>query len=325
MNRSLELIKKGYLIQDKNLSDLLSKISDEDFKKILDVLPKTTEPKVLKKEDILRLMGKTYNIKILTPKGKEKITIIDVVNIMKSRFDFFLPILKKKLSFFNLLSINKISKKYRVFSIIGIVYKIYDNKITLEDMTGKVEVVVEDKNLLKYIEEDCVIGAKCYWNNNVIIANEIIFPEYENNQEKEINLEKINVFFESSNFKLDEIFDISIVFCNEENKILNNVVYLNNRTPIHRILVNECLILFINENFIKFDFEKFYKLRLIKSSINQTIKFGTDLFLIQEKPNIIFLYNSNLNKIEERNKIVLINIKNNQSKICIDLKNREFC
>lgn len=324
-NRITELIKKGYFVQDIN--HILT-LNDEEFLTLINLLPKTKTPKILTKEEIINILNKNkittfqYDIKIKKVELKSKITITDVISILKNRYNFLSSIIKKRLSFFNLLSINKISKKHKSFSIIGCVYKVSENKITLDDFSSKIDVNIYNKEYLKIIEEDCIIGAKCHWDNDTIICDEVIFPEFETNNNEnnfkklEEEIKKIKLEFITQNnlvLQTADVMDkdqnkITIILDMEYKLLSNNIIFLNASIPVNQIFINNFLFLVIDRQFVNFNFEKFVKLRLIESKIEKTIKFGNDIFLVEELPTSIILLNSNINSFEERNNIFLINV-----------------
>ncbi|MEM5820258.1 MAG: hypothetical protein QW678_01230 [Candidatus Aenigmatarchaeota archaeon] len=321
MNRIFELMKKGYFVQDPQI---LSLMDDEEFKKFLLFLPKSNEPRILKKEDVITFLQKIrreISIRIFEPQIKQKISNLDLLNILRERYNFLSSIIKKKLLFFNLLSINKISKKYRTFSLIGMVYEINGKKITIDDLSSKIDIWIEDEEKLKLIEEDCVIGVKCYWKNDEIYVNEVIFPEFEEKN----NLEEVKEF-RIGIFNKDIDIDVDIVIqLDKENKILKNKVYVNSSFPVHQIYVNNSLILIINLRHVKFNINKFLKLRLVTSKSQEILNFGGDFFLIKNKPSLIITLNSNKEEINKIDDIFLVNLTNlSENNYFIDLKEEKI-
>ncbi|MEM0476058.1 MAG: hypothetical protein QW367_00250 [Candidatus Aenigmatarchaeota archaeon] len=321
MNRIFELMKKGYFVQDPQI---LSLIDDEEFKKFLLFLPKSNEPRILKKEDVITFLQKIrreISIRIFEPQIRQKISNLDLLNILRERYNFLSSIIKKKLLFFNLLSINKISKKYRTFSLIGMVYEINGKKITIDDLSSKIDIWIEDEEKLKLIEEDCVIGAKCYWKNDEIYVNEVIFPEFEEkNNLEEVKEFRIGIF----NKDIDTNVDI-VIQLDKENKILKNKVYVNSSFPVYQIYVNNSLILIINLRHVKFNINKFLKLRLVTSKSQEILNFGGDFFLIKNKPSLIITFNSDKEEINKIDDIFLVNLTNlSENNYFIDLKEEKI-
>ncbi|MEM0324519.1 MAG: hypothetical protein QXW35_01310 [Candidatus Aenigmatarchaeota archaeon] len=321
MNRILELMKKGYFVQDPQI---LSLMNDEEFERFLFFLPKSNEPKILKKEDVitfLQKISKKISIRILEPQIKQKISNLDLLNILRERYNFLSSIIKKKLLFFNLISINKISKKYRTFSLIGMVYEIDGKKITIDDLSSKIDVWIEDEEKLKLIEEDCVIGVKCYWKDDEIYVNEVIFPEFEEkNNLEEIKELRIGIF----NRDIDTDADV-IIQLDKETKISKNKLYVNSSFPVHQIYVNNSLILLVDLRHVNFSIEKFLKLRLVTSKSSKILDFGGDFFLIKDKPSLIITLNSDREEINKINDIFLIHLANSlENNYLIDLKEEIF-
>lgn len=332
MNRVAELIKRGYFIQN---TDLIRSLSDDDFNMLLSSLPKTSVPKILTNNEILQLLNKKekqkrFIIKISEISQKSKLNILDVLNILKERYFFLSSIIKKKISFFNLISINKISKKYKSFSIIGCVYDIKGNRITLDDFSSKIDIYISNNEAIKFINKDCVIGVRCRWENDVIISDEIIFPEFDKKIDRKLkddenSFEEIEIEIFRNNFDVNKFLNLEnkkiILVLNKENKIINNnIVYLNFDLPIHRLYINDFFILIIDKLRINFEFERFFKQRLIESEIEKTLAFGADIFLIKDQPNLIIFINSELDKLEEKYGIFTLYLKNETTHFKINFR-----
>ena len=131
----------------------------------------------------------SQGIKIIsTPvKTKEKVEVADFTNYFRNRFNEMKGILQAHPKLDNLVSIDKIFGNRQGVSVIGIVYDkiITKNKniiLDVEDMTGRIKILINNskKELYETAEDICldsVLGFKCSGNNEILFANEIVFPE----------------------------------------------------------------------------------------------------------------------------------------------------
>lgn len=111
----------------------------------------------------------------------------DFVKYFRNRFSKLRDILHSHPNLKNLVSINKISGNRQGISLIGLVS---DKKVTkngnvlleLEDLTGKIRVLI-NKNREELYEKseditlDSVIAVRGSGNNEILFANEVIFPD----------------------------------------------------------------------------------------------------------------------------------------------------
>jgi DNA polymerase II small subunit/DNA polymerase delta subunit B len=102
----------------------------------------------------------------------------DILKFFHERYDFFRKILEKRIDLVNLISINRISKKLRKFSIIGMISdKNEDEKsVEVEDLTGTTTIFLNEKNF-NLLPFDAVVGFVCEKRDDKIIAEDIIFPD----------------------------------------------------------------------------------------------------------------------------------------------------
>jgi DNA polymerase II small subunit len=139
---------------------------------------------------IIEEINETENkIKVLSkiPASTSKPEVSHFVRYFRNRFIEMKNILQGNPKLTNLVSLNKISKNRQVFSVIGVVSdkRTTKNKnilMELEDLGGKIKVLINSskEDLYKEAEDialDSVIGIKGTGDNNIIFANEIIFPE----------------------------------------------------------------------------------------------------------------------------------------------------
>lgn len=105
----------------------------------------------------------------------QKISIDQLSQVVNNRYEFLKKILEPKEELVNLVSINKISEKLKLFSVIGIVLEKGDT-VTLEDTTGHATFTL-DKEMSKFIVEDEVVGLVCEKQHGVNLVKNIIYPD----------------------------------------------------------------------------------------------------------------------------------------------------
>lgn len=120
-----------------------------------------------------------------------KISVGDFVRHFRNRFLAFKGFLQEHLELQNLVSINKISQQKQNISVIGMVFskRWTKNKNLLfevEDLTGKVPLLVNasKEEILKKAKDimlDDIVGFRCSGNQDILFANDIVFPETKNN------------------------------------------------------------------------------------------------------------------------------------------------
>lgn len=306
MNRITELMKKGYFVQDIKI---LSELSNEEFDYLINKLPKSNIPKVLTSEEIRKIVGERKEVKrksvdIRVEKfeiKKDEIRIIDVIEIYKKRYEKLSSLLKNELRFFNLISINKISKKHQFFSIVGMVYDIQQNKLVVEDLTSRVEIYLSEKVKEKanFLEKDIVVGVKCKWDSEKIVAEDILFPEFKDKDfeiYKNLNLDaKIGIL--SSLENPIENIDVPIFLggIQEDYMVDSQKIFLNTKFLIFRFWLNEFLFVIINGDILsEFNKDTFLRTRLLFSDVSKLLKNGyrDDAFLVENLPFSIIVLNS---------------------------------
>jgi len=306
MNRIAELMKKGYFVQDIKVITFLSELPDEDFNYLLNKLPKSNIPKTLTIEEISKIVEegrktkqKIINIKVEElKKRKEEIKILDVLEIYKKRYEKLSSILKSELSFFNLVSINKISKKLQFFSVVGMIYDIQQNKIVIEDLTSRVEVYLSEKikDKIKFLDKDIVVGIKCRWDNEKIVAEDILFPEFKDKDfeiYKNLSLDvKLGIFSSPENSQGNVDFQIFLKDIKENYIIDSQKIFLNPGFLVFKFWLNEFLIVLINGDVVKeFNKDNFLKTRLLSSDVSKLLKYGysDDMFLMEKLPYSVII------------------------------------
>ncbi|HTY44166.1 MAG TPA: metallophosphoesterase [Patescibacteria group bacterium] len=128
-------------------------------------------------------------IKVLSriPVSTSKPEVSHFVKYFRNRFNEMRNILQGNPKLTNLVSINKLSRNRQIFSVIGMVSdkRTTKNKniiLELEDLGGKIKVLINSnkEELFKEGEDislDSVIGVRGTGDNNIIFANEIVFPD----------------------------------------------------------------------------------------------------------------------------------------------------
>lgn len=164
--------------------------------------------------------------------SEKKIEVSNFTNFFRNRLEIMRPILQGHPNLKNLVSINKISGNRQGISVIGIVS---DKRITkngnilldLEDLTGKIKVLINQnkKELYEEGEEislDSVIGISGSGNNEIIFANEIVFPDAMLPERKKSPVEEYALFIGDLHYGSD-------LFLKEGfNKFID---YLNGKVP----------------------------------------------------------------------------------------------
>ncbi|MFA5071441.1 MAG: metallophosphoesterase [Candidatus Pacearchaeota archaeon] len=151
----------------------------------------------------------------------KKIEVQDFVKYFRSRISEFKKILLGNASLKNPVSINKLSSARQNVSIIGIVSdkSVTKNKniiFEVEDITGKIKILVNQNNKELYDKAnevclDSVLGFNGIGNNEIIFANDIIFPEANLPERKKSPVDESAVFISDlhvgSKLFLEKSFD----------------------------------------------------------------------------------------------------------------------
>jgi len=176
--------------------------------------------------------GNNPKVKILSrfPFSRKKLEMSDFNNFFRSRFSGLKMILENNPRLENLISIDKIFGINQKFSIIGMVYdkRTTKNKniiFEVEDLTGKIKVVVTQKNkeqfkMAENVALDSVMGFSGSGNKEILFANEVVFPDAGLLEKKKAPVEESVVF----------ISDIHVGSKNfKEENFLNFIDYLNGK------------------------------------------------------------------------------------------------
>jgi len=190
---------------------------------------------VSSEEDINKVEEKNFTgVKIISGSSmpEDKICVKNFVTHFRNRLCFLSGVLQQHSDLRNLVSINKILRTRQAFSIIGIIAskKVTKNKNLLfevEDMTGKIKVLVNNKNeeIYKKAEEitlDSVIGFSGSGDNRIFFTNDVFFPDALLHEKKKASIEEHALFIGDLHFG-------SKLFL--EKSFLKFIDYLNGKIP----------------------------------------------------------------------------------------------
>ncbi|UZE93746.1 MAG: metallophosphoesterase [Candidatus Pacearchaeota archaeon] len=206
ISRDFFLINVPKIIGQINNLNIDKKLMFEASSYLMTFIEK--EPKLeIKKEEKEKLEAEISKrrvvvTEIIEPQVK-KIEVKDFVRCFRDRFLTIKNFIQEH-DLKGLTSIGKISSNRRFLSVIGLVNakRITKNKnllLTIEDMTGKINVIVHhDKTDLfekgKYVVLDEVIAVTGSGSNEIIFANDIIFPDIAAVEKKRSDKEEYAAF-----------------------------------------------------------------------------------------------------------------------------------
>ncbi|MEX0932639.1 MAG: metallophosphoesterase [Candidatus Pacearchaeota archaeon] len=161
-----------------------------------------------------------------------KIVVKDFVTHFSNRFLDTRDFLKESPKLKNLVSINKLSYSRQNVSIIGMIYSKQTTKnnnliLEVEDLTGSIRVLINQNKPELYKEAceislDSIVGFKGSGNNEVLFANELVFPEARNPERKKSPMDESAVF-------ISDLHIGSKLFL--EKNFLRFIDYLNGKLP----------------------------------------------------------------------------------------------
>lgn len=323
------LLSKGYLLS-KDVFEFLEKLSENEIEKLISNLEETKTVKLLTSEEIKRILKKqelTFNLIKFRQIEKNRVSISEFQKLIKYRYEFISKILSKRIDIVNLISINKITKRTRKFTVIGRVVEKNDDLIKIEDLTGTLEINVEGKEIFK----GEIAAFFCLQENNEIIAKKIYFPDIPLKREIKKIDEKILLTFDESVTNLPTILikkDKEMIIKDE--RLQTSYKFF----PVHFQISNLNILLFsfkeieneIEKN--KFDvngyLKRILKRRIISIDERKLLGLAKDAFLIEDIPDIVlFISNSKQEKIENYKGTTIIQIPEGKE-VVIDLKEREI-
>jgi len=162
----------------------------------------------------------------------KKLEVNDFTRYFRNRLNEMKKILQGNVSLKNLVSINKISGNRQGISIIGIVYEksVTKNRnilLGVEDLTGKMKVLINSNNPKLYekaeeISLDSVLGFSGVGNNEILFANDVVFPDTVLQERKKSPIEEYVLFLGDLHFG-------SRLFL--EKSFLKFIDYINGKVP----------------------------------------------------------------------------------------------
>ena len=210
-----KLITKNFF--ENNINAIIEKLVEKEVEKeILDRIrgmysgflvkePQDEKKEEAKEHDAKTEFDKKRNVTIIeTPETPIKeINVIDFVEYFRNRYHLLKSLLQER-ELEGLSSIGKISGQRRVVSVIGMVADKRQTKnkniiLELEDLTGRVNVMVhhDKQELFEKANQtvlDEVIAVKGSGSNEIIFANDIIFPDIVLKEKKKSSMEHYALF-----------------------------------------------------------------------------------------------------------------------------------
>ncbi len=222
-------LEKGILIDEdflnkikgtENLNELYSLLS-EKLKSNNTFIINDDLNKILKHQETTTIDN---NVKILFSyeEDEKKVEVQDFINFFNVRYETLRQMLQNRQELQNITSINRLSNKKdkSTVSIIGMVLEKQVTKndnvmLTVEDPTGIIKVLISKSKpelieASKNIVHDEVIGVVGVNGDNIIFANNIIYPDILTKELKKSNRESYAVFLSDihvgSKYFLEEEF-----------------------------------------------------------------------------------------------------------------------
>lgn len=293
-----ELISKfsklGFFLQPDLLNFLL-----ENPEKIERVVEEIKKRKITQKFLSLNLFPslqtKEIRVKVIKKlEKKEKVSVDNLVEMLSSRYKKLQKFLIKRMELTNLLSINKISPRSKKFSIIGLVREIDEelNSITLEDLTGEINLKVEN---VSDLVEDEVIGVVCERRGDDIFAIKILHPDIPTYREIGKSKEEIKILISSFLPKKIETISFDILWIlkyKDQIKVkpenLKFFCFDENVTDPSLIEINGVKFFISSGKFLK-EYEKKFNLPKLKTLLKMLKKRHLNPKISEENLNEIFL------------------------------------
>ncbi len=162
-----DFLEKGKLLSPEVVEEI-SSLGDEELEKVLE-----GSDLVITKKDIESLKVPEPEIVHHDEASSDEVHISDLTEFYLDRFEFLKEEVEKRLDDANISSINNLSSGKT--SVIGMVRKVDDGSVLLEDKTGELTLKTEEKFL-----EDEVVGVKgeVIVNEDVVMSpDKIINPD----------------------------------------------------------------------------------------------------------------------------------------------------
>ncbi|UCD20765.1 MAG: metallophosphoesterase [archaeon] len=217
-------ITKEFLVS--HIPKILEKLREDPFDKFKEVLEclsgkyiKDIKEEIEEKREEILSTRKVEIIEEYDTKPK-KITVEDFVTNLRDRYQFFKALLQDR-GLEGLTSIGKIYGNRRSVSIIGLVTLKRHTKnknllLEIEDPTGKIPVVVNRnrKELFDIAEDlalDEVIAIKASGTQEILFANDLIFPDIGLREIKKAQEEEYAIFTADLHFGSDKFLEKSFL------------------------------------------------------------------------------------------------------------------
>lgn len=235
-------LTKNYLLAQKVVEDVSSGVKPtllNIFVKLGVQITISETPIESKKEEVKKDNNQNYKIYYADTTADKKITVQDFVGHFRARYKEIQSILMQRTSMDKLISINKISGTRQQFMIIGMVNsrRYTKNKnliITFEDLTGQINVLFkfggEHFKSAEELQLDEVVAIKCSGNNELVIGNDVIFPDafvvQKTKFDSDCGLAFISDIHVGSNKFLKKEFENFINWLDSEDELANKIKYL---------------------------------------------------------------------------------------------------
>ena len=171
-------LEMGYQLDSRSL-ELFSN-NPKLYQNFIEKIKNKTFPSYITIDLIEKTINEGQEIRIKNEKKTEKkiFGIQQIVKIFNQRYEKICRILQSRLELVNVISINRVSEKTSLFSLIGIVKEVNknNNSITIEDVTGETEIFMQDKENMRFVVEDEVVGVICE-NISGLVGKKIVFPD----------------------------------------------------------------------------------------------------------------------------------------------------
>ncbi len=177
-----KFLKKGVLISP----GIKNKIKIEDIEDIFKNLRKNQV--VVTDDFYCELKGKGVNVLYENKKGNDVKKVTDFVDFYNKRFDFLRNIIIEKVNKEKMTSINKLT--YGESIIIGMIRKIKENGFVLEDSTGSIFCLSDEKVL-----EDEVVGVEGVFEKTRFKEDKIFYPDIPLNNKTNMSKEDCKILF----------------------------------------------------------------------------------------------------------------------------------
>jgi DNA polymerase II small subunit/DNA polymerase delta subunit B len=200
-------LQEGYFLEEKALDFLFE--NQEKINLVLEKARKTRENLI--SLDMVNSFFEKISIEILKEykkKEKNKISTEDLHNHELEKFNKLKGILEENKDLTKLISVSKITNQLREFSlIVNLVEKNKESKsLVVEDLTGSTTIYFTSEKFEKINPGD-VVGVKCKWEGEKILATELIYPDVPLRKDITRTYEDVNCLFISNPFTNNENLD----------------------------------------------------------------------------------------------------------------------